>query len=89
MIVGALSLTRPTGRPGQGPGRPGTVVPLTTGLIGIALGTLVVTTADGGLGTGNGLGGGVVAVILGLIATALGGRALTRSRRLGRTGPTG
>lgn len=81
-IIGALALTRSTGR--NGTGRKGALVALPAGLIGAAIGGLVVAAAEGGPGTGYGIVGGYIALVIGLIAVSLGGLALARSRTTGR-----
>lgn len=80
VVIGALSLARPSSRFGTNSGRLGAIVALAAGIIAGVNGGLNVAVANGGPGTGNGVVGGAAAFVLGLIAMALGGRALARSR---------
>jgi len=81
LVIGGLSLIRPTGRFGTGSGPRGAIVALAAGLVGVILGALVVATSDAGIGTGNGRAGAYVALAVGTAAMILGGFALARSRR--------
>lgn len=80
VVIGLLSLFRPTGRFGTASGSLGALLTLGAGLIAAAVGGLKAVTASG-IGTGGGLAGAIVALVLGLIALILGGVALARSRR--------
>jgi Family of unknown function (DUF6223) len=81
VVIGALSLVRPSSRFGTDSGRLGAIVALAAGIVAGVNGGLNVAVAKGGPGTGNGVVGGAAAFVLGLTALALGGRALARSRR--------
>lgn len=80
VIVGVLALVRPNGFFGTATGRPGAIIALAGGLIGLVIGGIKAATTTG-IGTGGGLAGAIVAVALGLIALILGGLALSRSSR--------
>ncbi|GAA2531565.1 MULTISPECIES: DUF6223 family protein [Streptomyces] len=85
LVIGRLALARAGGRTGTGNARTGGVSAIAVGTAGTVLAVLHLVTAGGGPGTGNGLVGAVVAIPLGLGALLLGRRALTRSRRAGRS----
>lgn len=75
LVLGGLTLARPTGRFGTLVARLGAVV---IGAVAAVNGGLVLAVAHGGPGTGNGVVGAAGAVVLGLIAAALGSVALAR-----------
>jgi hypothetical protein len=78
VVIGVLTLVRPTSRTGNSKRR--AVFALGAGLAGMAIGGVVVAAAEGGPGTGYGIVGGFAALAIGLVATILGWLALTRSR---------